>query len=216
MPVDLEPFPRTREDLGIDKDAVVFTLVARGILRKGWRASITAFIRLRERHPEAKLHLLLCGEGEQTERHQKAYERDQDITFLGYQSRIPGLYRLSDVAIVPTRFEGESFPLCVIQALQTSTPVISTRVGEIASMIEPPGSAPAGILLDPVRDTEKFIKSLMEAMEAMLSEARRNEFAVAAKELAGSYGIDNVAHDYMELYAKILKLNLSLNDDESS
>jgi glycosyltransferase involved in cell wall biosynthesis len=157
MPVDLEPFPRTREDLGIDKDAVVFTLVARGILRKGWRASITAFIRLRERHPEAKLHLLLCGEGEQTERHQKAYERDQDITFLGYQSRIPGLYRLSDVAIVPTRFEGESFPLCVIQALQTSTPVISTRVGEFEWMIEQPGCAPAGLLLDPGGDSENFI-----------------------------------------------------------
>ena len=72
-------------------------------------------------------------------------------------------------------------------------------------MIEPDGSAPAGILLDPVRDTEKFIELLAEAMEAMLSKARRDEFATAAKDMASIYNIDSVARDYSDLYNSIIK-----------
>ena len=46
---------------------------------------------------------------------------DPDITFLGYQPRIHGLYRLSDVAIVPTRFEGESGRLAELEVRSRMT-----------------------------------------------------------------------------------------------
>ena len=203
MPEDPRPFPKTRQELGIAEDAVVFTFVARGIQRKGWRVSIAAFLRLREAHPDRKMHLLLCGDGEETDRHSALHGDDPDITFLGYQSRINGLYRQSDVAIVPTRFAGESFPLIVVQALQTGTPAIATRIGEIESMIEGT-EGPAGILIDYERDTDLFAGSLQEAMAAMLDASRREEYALAAKKKSRTYSMDKVAQDYTKLYEKML------------
>src|SRR5215207_3192202 len=204
VPVDPRPYPKTRQELGIADDAVVFTLVARGIQRKGWRAAIAAFRRLREAHPKRKMHLLLCGSGEETDRHFALHGADPDIIFLGYQSRIHGLYRLSDVAIVPTRFAGESFPLTIIEALQTGTPVIATRMGEIESMIDGP-EGPAGILIEYQRDTNLFTGSLQEGMAAMLDTSERERYARAAKEKGKIYSMDKVARDYAALYEKLLK-----------
>src|SRR5579859_3886786 len=135
MPVDPLPFPQTREEMGIAEDALIFTLVARGIKRKGWRTAIEAFRKVRERNPSRAMHLCLVGEGDEPDRHRKLFDDDAGISFLGYQARIHGLYRISDVAIVPTRFAGESYPLCIIQALQVGTPVIASDVGEIGNML---------------------------------------------------------------------------------
>ncbi len=202
-PVDPRPFPKTRQELGIAEDAVVFTLVARGIKRKGWRAAIAAFQRLRETHPEREMHLLLCGEGEEADRQFALHGDNPDITFLGYQSRIHGLYRLSDVAIVPTRFAGESFPFCIIEALQTGTPVVATRIGEIGSMIDGLDGA-AGILIEYQRDTDLFIRSLQEAMAAMLETSERERYARVAREKGETYSMGKVAREYAALYETML------------
>ncbi len=202
-PVDPRPFPKTRQDLGIAEDAVIFTLVARGIKRKGWRAAIAAFRRLREAQPERNMHLLLCGEGEEVDRQFELNGDDPDITFLGYQSHIHGLFRMSDVAILPTRFAGESFPFCLIEALQTGTPVIATRVGEIGSMLEGPEGT-AGILIENQRDTDLFIGSLQEALAAMLIPSEREIYARAAAEKSKIYSMGKVARDYAALYENVL------------
>lgn len=208
MPVDDRPFPKTREELGIASDAVVFTLVARGILRKGWRAAITAFRRLRDRNPDRKVHLLLCGDGPEMARHADEHQADPDITFLGYQSRIDGLYRISDCAIAPTRFAGESFPLCLIQALQTGTPVIATDVGEIRGMVVQSDSV-AGVVLEPIRDTEAFIEGLEIAMVTMLDPSARRRFSSAARENGRCFDITKVAEDYIRLYQTLIAESLN-------
>ena len=204
MPIDDKPFPKSRDELGISDDAIVFTLVARGILRKGWRASILAFKMLQNAIPDRKVHLLLCGDGEQTRIHQEANGDDTSITFLGFQSRVHGLYRISDCAIVPTRFAGESFPLCIIQALQTGTPVIGTRVGEIEAMVSPTDCEPGGILIDPVRNTDEFIRNLSKAMAEMMSSDVRKKYSRAAMDLGKNYAIDKVAKSYAKLYDELL------------
>lgn len=204
MPDDPRPLLQTRQELGIAEDTVVFTLVARGIQRKGWRAAIAAFRGLREAHPERKAHLLLCGTGEETDSHHKLHGQDPDITFLGYQSRINGLYRMSDVALVPTRFAGESFPLSIAQALREGTPVIATRIGEIPNMLEWSEDT-AGILIQEQRDTELFTRSLQEAMGSIMETSKREVYARAAKERGKFYNLGKVAKDYSAIYEELLE-----------
>jgi glycosyltransferase involved in cell wall biosynthesis len=211
MPIDPQPFPQSRAELGIAEDTVVFTLVARGIIRKGWRAAIGALQKLRERRKDRNIHLLLCGDGDVPDQHKKIHGEDPDITFLGYQSRINGLYRLSDVAVVPTRFSGESYPLCIIQALQVGTPIIGSRVGEIESMISPPGER-AGIVIDAVRDTEIFIESLTDAMEEMLDDKKRAQFAASAARVGLTYDMDRLVNVYSDIYEQLM----SESEDGSS
>jgi glycosyltransferase involved in cell wall biosynthesis len=203
-PIDSRSFPKTRGELGIAPDAIVFTLVARGIKTKGWRAAVGAFKRLREEQPGRKMHLLLAGEGEEADRQALLHKNDPNITFLGYQARIAGLYRISDCAIVPTRFVGESFPFCVIEALQAGTPVVATRIGEIPSMIAPTG-LPAGILIENQRDTDLFIDELKGALAAFLDASTRARFAANAARLGRNYRMEDVASHYLALYERILQ-----------
>jgi len=204
MPLDPLPFPHTREKLGIAPDTVVFTLVARGIQRKGWRAAIGAFKRLRTRRPDVAMHLLLAGQGDMASEQEAIHGSDPDITFLGYQRRIAGLYRLSDCAVVPTRFQGESFPLCIIEAFQAGTPVVATDIGEIATMLAPAGKAPGGILVEQIRDTEAYIAAVSEAMEQMLDPARRAWLAGNASVLGEDYRMDEIALRYRDIYRQAL------------
>ena len=214
MPIDPEPFPKTRSEQGIPEDAIVFTLVARGIKRKGWRAAIEAFIKCRNRHPNQPMHLCLVGEGEEPDRHKRKYGADPDISFLGYQARINGLYRVTDVAVVPTRFSGESYPLCIIQALQVGTPVIGSDVGEIRSMLVRSDGVEGGLIIDAQRDTKRFIADLAAAMERMLDESLRRRLAEGAQELGHDYDMERLVQTYGDLYNQVLGADDRDSNDE--
>lgn len=204
MPIDPTPYPQTRAEMGIAEDAIVFTLVARGIKRKGWRTAIEAFRQIRSRNPQQPMHLCMVGEGSEPDFHKKAYGSDPDISFLGYQSRIHGLYRISDVAIVPTRFSGESFPLCIIQALQTGTPVIGSDVGEISRMLEGDTGELGGIIVKAVRDTDQFIRYFSDAMETILDTDLRNKLSKNALEIGERYEMGQLVDKYSNIYSNII------------
>ncbi|MEO1491832.1 MAG: glycosyltransferase [Pseudomonadota bacterium] len=209
MPRDTRPFPQTRAELGIAEDAVVFTLVARGIRQKGWRAAVTAFRRLQQMRPERAMHLILVGEGEATDQARKRAEEvvpsgaaeQNGISFLGYQSCINGLYRLSDCVILPTRFDGESFPLCIIQALQEGKPVIATDIGEIRNMLTSDAGT-AGIVLDNIRNSEQFFGHLCDAMDKMLDADAREAWSAVSSTLAERFDMDTMTDRYLDLYLK--------------
>ncbi len=198
MPIDNEPFPKTRAQLKIKEDTVVFTLVARAIKRKGWRASIEAFIKLNKENQNT--HLLLVGEGEEVDNHKIKYRDEKNITFLGFQSKIHGLLNLSDILLLPTRFAGESYPLIVIQALQVGLPVISVDTGEIKSMMTLEDGRTSGIILPNERDTKIFISHLKDAMQEMMKKEKREIFSSASKELSKNYDISNLAKKYMNVF----------------
>jgi glycosyltransferase involved in cell wall biosynthesis len=199
MPPDTRSFPKTRSELGIDEDTVVFTFVARGIERKGWRASVIAFRELLRARPDAKIHLLLAGEGDMADESRKLVHTGEPITHLGFQSRINGLYRLSDCAIIPSRFAGESNPLCLIQAIQEGLPVIATDVGEIRNMLTLDDEL-AGLLLQIKRDTQEFASDLQEAMANMLDPGLRARLAAKSRRLAPKFDIQNMLAEYEAVF----------------
>jgi glycosyltransferase involved in cell wall biosynthesis len=130
------------------------------------------------------------------------YDKDPNISFLGYQSCIHGLYKISDCALVPTRFAGELFPLCIIQAMQVGTPIIASRIGEIEAMMTRSGSPP-GILIDVARDTEQFIHSLQQAMSLMLDEHKRAVFSSIAASYGQHYDMTALAGKYFLMFKNL-------------
>ena len=200
MPPDPEEPPFDREALGISEEAVVFTLVARGIERKGWKAAIHAFLALRERRPNADMHLLLVGDGDRVAPLREEHGDDGRIHFLGYQKAINGIYRLSDCALLPTRFQGESYPLCLIQALMEGVPAIVTDVGYLSEMITVESGEQAGLVVPAVRDTSQLIASTSEAMKTMLDGEFRAAKAALAEQAGKAYAIDKLARTYIDLF----------------
>ena len=202
MPADPRPFPRSREELGIDEETVVFTFVARGVQQKGWRAAVEALKLLTRHHPGLKVHVLMAGSGTKAEEAAANMVPGLPITFLGFQSCINGLYRISDVALNPTRFGGESFPLCIIQALQEGVPVIATRVGEIPAMIVRDGER-AGVLIDNIRDSPLFFHSVYQAMLEMMDPKRRARATQVARELRQSFDMEAMVQQYLGVYRSV-------------
>ncbi|WP_174021762.1 glycosyltransferase [Agrobacterium fabrum] len=206
IPLDERPFPKTRTDLGISKDTIVFSLAARGVEGKGWVETVQAYLKLRERRPDISLALLLAGEGTSVEDARKIAASDPTIQFLGYISEVHGLYRLSDVALLPSRYPGESFPLSLIQAFQVGVPCITTDVGEIRSMTTL-GSKQAGIIFQPIDDTEMFVDELSQFMERILEASLREELRQTANSLGKCFEIEQLASEYLQQYLLLIKSN---------
>ena len=215
MPADKTPPQVSRESLGISKKAFVYTLVARGIVRKGWRASIEAFLQILERNPNLDIHLLLVGDGERVTELREKHGDHARIHFLGYQTAINGLYRLSDCCLLPTRFEGESFPLCLIQSLMEGVPAIAGDMGYVRDMMTLDTGKVAGVMIDPVRDTEEFIQSLAVAMEELL-DSKTYKAAKSTAKLAGKrFAMKDLARVYVKLFTEAIeskKKNLTVSE----
>ena len=177
------------------EDAVVFTFVARGEERKGWRVVVMAFRELLRARPRSKMHLLLIGEGNKTKEATDMIGVGEPISWLGYQSEINGLYRISDCAVVPSRFPGESNPLCLIQALQEGLPVIASNIGEIRNMLDL-GGKPGGIIVELQRDTAAFAHVVMLSMQKMLDKRTRDQFRKKSKKLAVKFDLAKMIDEY--------------------
>ncbi|MGZ8915241.1 MAG: glycosyltransferase [Methylobacter sp.] len=203
MPVDSREFSKSRKDLGIGENDLVFTLVSRAMKEKGWRPAVEA-IQMAQTKTERKLFLLLCGSGPEADALKEEYADDPAIHILGFQDRIHGVYRISDCAILPTRFLGESFPLTLIQAMQVGTPVIATDVGEIKKMVVADGLE-SGLTIEWTEDDAAFVDNLMEAMLAMTNDEFRKKRATDAKKLGEQYSISSVADKYIDVYDKELE-----------
>ncbi len=203
MPVDARPWTRSRASLGIAENAVVFTFVARGIEGKGWIEAIRAFKELRRRRPERPVALIAVGEGTMTTAARAVAGDDPSIHFVGFDSAIHGIYRISDVALVPTRFSGESFPLCLIQAMQVGVPSIATDIGEIASMVRTV-ELTGGVLVPNLDDDTAFVAAVVDAMEAVLDDGLRGRLAQDAALLGAAYSIDDLAADYLTFYRNVI------------
>lgn len=209
MPVDLLAYGRTRAEMNIREDAIVFTLVGRGVKGKGWPEAVRAFQVLRARQPDVAMALLLAGDGPLTTTAREIAGMDPDIHFLGFDSAVPGIYRLSDVALVPTRFSGESYPLCLIQAMQVGIPAIATDTGEISKMILQDGQE-AGLTLPHIEDDHAFVETLIDAMDQMLDGNLRARLAKGAAAIGEGYKMDRLAGDYLALYRDILDRRIKI------
>ncbi|WP_156507807.1 glycosyltransferase, partial [Halioglobus sp. HI00S01] len=54
----------------------------------------------------------------------------------GFQRNVRGYFAVADVGFLPSKFRGESFPLVIIECLQTGVPYLATDLGEISRMLD--------------------------------------------------------------------------------
>jgi glycosyltransferase involved in cell wall biosynthesis len=137
--------PANRSEFALSDTAFVLCLVSRAIPEKGWEEAIESVKRARE-ISGVDIHLLLIGEGEEYNR-LKPIVTESFIHFCGFKSNIRDYFAMSDLGFLPSRFEGESFPLVIIDSLYANRPVLASNIGEISSMLRVDESC-AGALFD--------------------------------------------------------------------
>ena len=103
-------------------------------------------------------------------------------------------YQDADIFLFPTRFEQESFPLVVIEAMQFGLPVLASRIGAIPEIID---HGVSGYTFEP-SDHQAFARVIMEMIER--KELMQKVGMEARKKFLEQYTAVHLENNIRELY----------------
>ncbi|WP_251965672.1 glycosyltransferase family 4 protein [Salinibacter ruber] len=147
---------RWRNDIGIPEDAPVALFAGKLEAKKAPDVLLDAFLQLEDE----QVHLVLVGSGPMEDELRGCGNGHPRVHFLGFQnqSRMPVVYRLGDVFVLPSRGPGETWGLAVNEAMACGRPVVvSSNVGCAPDLVDETNGAvvppdDAGALRDALKD----------------------------------------------------------------
>lgn len=187
------PSRDVRRELGIARGAPVVGSV--GMLRaeKRFDVLVRAAAELVARRPEARV--LIAGDGPERARLEAIVVElglSHSVRLLGARDDVPDVLAALDVAVTCSDFEGT--PLSVLEYMEAALPVVATRVGGLAHLLE---DGVHGLLV-PRRDPA----ALAEALDVLLGDpARRRAMGAAGRERRrAEFDLDVMVARVEELY----------------
>ncbi len=162
---------RKKEQLGIPPNVKVVGIVAR--LHKVKRHDIFLKAAKLVRMQYKNVYFIIVGEGEERSMiNHLIHELDltHNVKMLGLRKDIPEINAILDVAVISS--EVEALPMSVIEAMASSVPVVSTKVGSVSDLVT---DGDNGFLVAPgaVEDLAKAILKLLENDELAARMGRR-------------------------------------------
>jgi len=125
---------RVRTELGVPEDAKVVTLVARLVPIKRVDRFLRVAIRLAD---DPRVHFLVVGDGELRDALQgsdEALALGGRLKWAGFREDMASVCFASDIVVLTSDNEGT--PVSLIEAQAGGRPVVSTRVGGVATVVE--------------------------------------------------------------------------------
>lgn len=155
-------------------------------------------LELARRLPDIRLKFLLVGNGELEESLKNEAEDDR-VIFLDFQnqSRMPVIYHMSDVFVLPSVGPGETWGLAINEAMACGKKVIATyKAGGAIDMIDDNVN---GLVIDPgdLTKAQTYITTL-------LSNARNKEDINVNNAKLEKHSFDNIVRQISDL---LLRLN---------
>lgn len=191
--------PIERSKLNIPENAFVLCLVSRGIAEKGWSEAIEA-VKQANSLSKRSIHLVIVGDG--PIRQELENMAPNFVHFMGTQSNVRDYFSMADVGFLPTRFQGESYPLVVIESLLCGKPVIATDVAEIKNQLTDEDGELAGILLH-LNNWKLDIEEISNAICNMAdSNIVYQEYQSRVSSAAKKFDLSVIASQYLEIYYK--------------
>ncbi|MBN1884638.1 MAG: glycosyltransferase [Candidatus Krumholzibacteriota bacterium] len=189
---------RTRRELGIDADAFVIVVVAKLRPEKNHAMLLDVVAGLRGLIPG--LILLVAGSGKEEARlraRADAAGLGAAVRFLGLREDVPRILRASDVSVLPSHPVVETFPLSVLESMASGLPVVATRVGSIAEMVE---DGEEGFLVDPGDEA-----GLRGAIARLADGDLRTVIGIRARERAVSrFSEERMIDEYARLFGRLV------------
>jgi len=185
----------SRSDLGLHDDSIVLCLASRAIESKGWFEAVRLVERLvGEGH---NVELLLIGEGPAANKLRE--HSHKNVHFTGQVSNLHDYLNVCDIGILPSYFEGESFPLILLEMMSNSLPIIASDIGEIPSMIGT-GDGAAGLIIslcDSGINEDEFYNAVLEFLDsrkrAIVSKNSRTKYLE-------NFSITKMVDEYRSIY----------------
>ncbi len=149
-----------RRELGIPEQDHVVLFAGKLGPKKAPDVLIDAFLGLEQE----RTHLAIVGSGPMEDELKERVGSHSRVHFLGFQnqSRMPVVYRLGDVFVLPSRGPGETWGLAVNEAMACEQPVVvSSNVGCAPDLVDEENGA-----VVPPEDT----MALREALKSLLAD----------------------------------------------
>ena len=124
----------------------VFSMVARGIVEKGWEIAIEAFIKCLDYSIDIRF-VIICPLTDYMLSLKKRYGHIEQIIFTDFLKSPVAVLKYSNVGLLPSYY-GESLPYSIIECLGNSLPVIASDRGELREMLIADGEDDAGFILE--------------------------------------------------------------------
>jgi N-acetyl-alpha-D-glucosaminyl L-malate synthase BshA len=160
------------------------------------RDVVRIFARIRRAMPAV---LLMIGDGPErgdAEREAQDLKVDGDVRFLGKLGSVANLLQASDLFLLPS--QTESFGLAALEAMACGAPVVGSRVGGLAEVVEDGLSG----ILEPPGSVEAMGRRAVDLLrDRDLHDAMRRA-AVARAEL---FSADRIVPQYEALYLEALQ-----------
>jgi glycosyltransferase involved in cell wall biosynthesis len=192
---------RWREAEGFDRDAILFTSVARLEPQKNPFLLLRAFVAVNH----ARAHLVLMGEGAlmgAIKAHVHEHRLEGRVHVLGKRHDVRECLAASDVFVLSSNWEGN--PLSVMEAMAAGLPVIGTAVGGVPELVR---SGEHGILVPP-EDCLAFT----QAMQLLSTDSgKRSAMGGAARSFASTaFRVERMVEGYIGLYRAALAAGSAL------
>jgi glycosyltransferase involved in cell wall biosynthesis len=122
---------------------------------------------------------------------------ERRVRFLGFREDIPRLLRLTDVFVLPSRWEGT--PIAILEAMAAQKPIVASAVGGITEVIR---DGREGLLV-PVEDA----KAIARAVKTLLNDADlANQLALNAKQrVTECYSVPVMSNRLLKIYESVLQ-----------
>ncbi len=182
-----------RRELGIPDEAPLVTAIARLVPIKRIDRFLRVAMSVADERPEARF--LVVGDGELRDALRASPEAralDGRLIWTGFRRDVADLCFASDAVVLTSDNEGT--PVSLIEAQASGTPVVSTRVGGVASVVR------AGRVVD-----RRDEAALAAAVSAVLGDDELAERAVAeSAEVAAEFSLDTLVDRLDALYREAL------------
>ena len=187
------------EELGIGADTPVVGTVARLEEQKGITHFLNAVPAVKEECPDVKV--LIVGDGTlrgALEEEARQLGIADNVIFAGERRDVPRLYKLMDVKVISSIYEGTT--LTVFEAMATGTPVVATTVDGVEEVIE---DGATGMLVPP-----KDAASIAEVVTDLLTNPDRARLlSERAEQAVKQYDVRTSMRRIENLYETVLSGN---------
>jgi glycosyltransferase involved in cell wall biosynthesis len=199
--VDIDRFrtgePAVQAELGLTADTRVVGFVGRLAPGKGADVFLHAARQISATFSNVKF--VVIGDGPlriASEALAATLGLDGRVTFLGTRDDMPSVYASLDVLVLPS-FD-EAMPMCVLEAMAASKPVIATRVGAVPNVVV---AGETGYLVEPgdAESISRYLTALLDDHELA------DRLGASGYDRAASlFSSEVMARKYLHLYEAAL------------
>lgn len=195
--------PTIREEFSIDPDAKIVGYLGRIAEGKGIHVLIEAAPAILSKHPNTIF--LVAGKFQNGEREAaryrnrlvalcKQFQIEDHVLFCGFRDDVDSLMQQIDIVALPSRLE--AFPMTILEAMASGTPVVATRVGGVPELL----TEDTGVMVPPCDP-----RGLAAAIIALLDHPQRaRELGERARERAQHFPMAQTVRKLEDLQLKSL------------